>query len=520
MKKIIFFVIFILIVIVLVLVIDQKLFMKKQESEESKKEELPVREPAVAGTFYPSDKAELSSMIEDFFGKVELPELDKYIRALIVPHAGYIYSGQVAAYAYKALVGPSTDSGPIKTVVLIGNSHQALFDGISVYEKGYYRTPLGDVEIDEDLAKKIIDSDEKISFREEVHQNEHSLEVQLPFLQKVLSASGWKIVPIIMGNDKPATVDILTKALKDLIDDNTLLIASSDLSHYPKYEDAQYSDNKVIEAILSGKIENLRETISELEGENIPNLQTCACGQGSIEVVMGLMEGKDIKLLKYANSGDVDVGDKSQVVGYGAVVFMSESPSTGSGLLSKQQQERLLEIARQSVETYIKEGKTKKFEESSPALNKPLGAFVTLKKYGQLRGCIGQFAPNIPLYQVVAETAISSAVNDTRFTPVTKDELDELEYEISVLSPLERVDSWKDIEIGKHGVQIRKGLRSGVFLPQVATENNWDLDTFMSVLCTQKAGLPADCWKDKDTEIYVFTAQVFGEKILESEQEH
>lgn len=521
MKKIIFFVIFILIVVGLVLVIDQGILNKKKEEDMKDKNE-KIREPAVAGTFYPSSESELNSMIEDFFAKVELPELDKYIRALIVPHAGYVYSGQVAAYGYKTLEGkdPSADEAGINRVILIGNSHQALFDGISVYEKGYYKTPLGKVEIDEDLTKKIINSNEKISFREEVHQNEHSLEVQLPFLQKVLG-KGWKIVPIIMGSDKPETVNILINVLKNLIDDNTLLIASSDLSHYPEYEDAQYSDNKVIEAILTGKIENLRNTISQLEQENISNLQTCACGQGSIEVVMGLMKNKNIKLLKYANSGDVAIGDpptgeagKSQVVGYGAIVFMT---GQSESKLGQKEQKRLLEIARQSVETYIKESRTIKFEESSSALNKSLGAFVTLKKYGQLRGCIGIFEPNIPLYQVVAETAISSAVNDARFTPVTKDELDELEYEISVLSPLKKVDSWKDIEIGKHGVQIKKGLRSGVFLPQVATENNWDLDTFMSVLCTQKAGLSADCWKDDETEIYVFTAQVFGEEIMESE---
>ena len=182
-------------------------------------------------------------------------------------------------------------------------------------------------------------------------------------------------------------------------------------------------------------------------------------------------------------------------------------------LLNKNQQKRLLEIARESVETYIKDGKMLKIEENDSELNKLLGAFVTLRKDGDLRGCIGVFTGDVsePLYKVVSEMAISAAVNDPRFNPVTKNELDKLDYEISVLSTLKKVDSWKDIEIGKHGVRIVRGLRAGVFLPQVATENNWDLDTFMSVLCTQKAGLPADCWKDKGTEIYVFTAQVFDE---------
>lgn len=513
MKKVLIFVIFIVIVIGAALIIDQGL-LNKMKKEESKNEKVntneiegPIREPAVAGTFYPESEGELGSMIDGFFEKVELPELDKYIRGMIVPHAGYIYSGQVAAYGYKALMD-SPPAGGINTVILIGNSHKEYFDGISIFPEGYYKTPLGNIEIDKDLAKKLIDSNDKIFYKESAHSEEHSLEVQLPFLQKVLD--NFKIVPVIIGN-QAGVVDILINALKPIVDDNTLIIASSDLSHYPNYEDAKHSDNEVIDAILTGEKENLSNTISQLEKELIPNLQTCACGQDSIEVVMALMEGKNIKLLNSANSGDAS-GDMSRVVGYATIVFTIDKSENELGI---EEQKRLLEIARQSLETYAEKGEMLKIEEDSPLLNKAMGAFVTLKEHGQLRGCIGVFEPQIPLYQVVAETVLSSAFNDPRFKPVTKDELGELEYEISVLSPLKKVDSWKDIEIGKHGVKIVKGIRSGVFLPQVATENNWDLDTFMSVLCEQKAGLPADCWKDKDLEIYVFTAQVFGEEILE-----
>jgi len=504
MKKVVFFAIFILLVVGAALVIDQKI-MKKTEKIPQK---ASVREPVVAGTFYPASKEELSSMIDGFLNNAELPKLDKHIRGLIVPHAGYVYSGQVAAYGYKALMD-SSPVGEITRVILIGNSHQEYFEGASIYPEGYFKTPLGEVQIDEDFAKKLMDANPKIYFKESAHLQEHSLEVQLPFLQKTLK--NFRIVPIILGN-QPGAADILIDALKNLIDDNTLIIASSDLSHYPKYEDAKYSDNKVIQAILTGKRENLRKTISDLEKQNIPNLQTCACGADAIEVVMGLFSDKNSKLLKYANSGDTPIGDKSQVVGYGAIAFMDSTSSPQAiSELNQSEQKRLLEIARQAVETYVKEGKTIKIQENDPILNKLRGAFVTLKKNGELRGCIGIFEPSIPLYRVVIEMGISAAVNDSRFTPVTKSELDKLEYEISVLSPLRKVDSWKDIEIGKHGVEIVRGLRKGVFLPQVATENDWDLDTFMSTLCTQKAGLPADCWKDSRTEIYVFTAQVFGE---------
>lgn len=182
-------------------------------------------------------------------------------------------------------------------------------------------------------------------------------------------------------------------------------------------------------------------------------------------------------------------------------------------LLNKDEKEKLLEIAQTSVETFIREGKAPEFQIENPILNQNLGAFVTLKKDGQLRGCIGRFSPtDIPLYQVVSQMAISAATQDRRFYPVTNSELEDLKYEISVLSVLEKIENWREIEVGKHGVQIRKGLRSGVFLPQVATENNWDLEKFMGELCFQKVGLEWDCWKREDVELYTFTAQVFGEE--------
>lgn len=290
--------------------------MKKGTKTEGEiRESSQTRKPAVAGQFYPGSKQELNLLVDEYLNNVKPPKLNENIRALIVPHAGYEYSGQVAAFAYKA-VGFSTSSRPIKTVVLIGNSHQEYFDGVSVWNSGFFRTPLGDVEVDADFANKLINSNPKIVFRKSAHLGEHTLEVQLPFLQKVLS--DFRIVPIILGNK--GGIDVLISALKDLIDEKTLVIASSDLSHYPNYKDAQYSDHKVIEAILSGKRKNLRKTISDLEKQGIDNLQTCACGAGAIEVIMELMRGTAIKLLKYANSGDI-TGDHSQVVGYASIVF-------------------------------------------------------------------------------------------------------------------------------------------------------------------------------------------------------
>jgi len=190
----------------------------------------------------------------------------------------------------------------------------------------------------------------------------------------------------------------------------------------------------------------------------------------------------------------------------------SETAGSVDKELSPGEQAELLRIARGTVEALVRTGKAPTASSTLPALNQPLGAFVTLKIHGELRGCIGRFEPNQPLHEVVREMAISAATQDPRFKPVTAEELPRLEYEVSVLSPLRAVASADDIEVGKHGVQIRKGFRGGVFLPQVATENQWDKETFLSVLCTQKAGLAPDCWKDPSARLSVFTAQVFDEK--------
>lgn len=497
MKKVII-IIFIVVLFIFLIIFYFAKNMTKEEFESS----IKVREPAVAGAFYPANKEELSVMIDEFFKKADAPKLAGEVRALIVPHAGYIYSGQAAAYGYKALLEKK-----INTVIVIGMSHLEYFDGISVYNGDYFKTPLGEVKIDKKLAQKIISANKKINFRKSAHEEEHSLEVQVPFLQKALT-TGWEIIPIIMGNDSEETVDILIGTLKDVINDNTLVIASSDLSHYPSYKDAQFSDEKVINAILTGQRENLRKTINDLENKNIPNLHTCACGRGAIEVVMGLMHDKEIKLLKYYNSGDIS-GDKTRVVGYASIAFIQKTAEANE--LSVEDKKKLLGIAREAVKIYLKEGKIIKPKEQSEILNQPAGAFITLKKDGHLRGCIGIFESELSLQEVVVEMAIAAATDDPRFTPVSIDELEKLEYEISVLSPLKKVASWREVEIGKQGVKIVRGSRSGVFLPQVAEENNWDLKTFLSVLCEEKAGLPSLCWQDPETEIYVFTAEVFGD---------
>jgi len=445
---------------------------RQKPLEKNQKLSKVIREPIVAGQFYPKDKNQLSATVDSLLRKSSLPEIKGEIIALIVPHAGYQFSGEVAAHAFKTLEGEQVD-----TVIIVGNSHHERFDGVSVFPKGVYKTPLGEVEIDSDLAQRIIQESDRIFFRESAHQLEHSIEVEIPFLQKTLKH--FKIVPILFGNSQKDDWKILGDAiLKHIKGKNAILIASSDLSHYPPYEVAKYADKKTIDAILTGDIEHFEKTIQELQQENLPNAVTFACGSDAIKTVMYVarqLGASEIKLLKYANSGD-STGDKNRVVGYSAIGFFAERRDHLLNKKEQERQERLLQIARESVETYIKEGKIPEFSEDNPMLNQKLGAFVTIKKYGKLRGCIGEFSPTKePLYKVVSKMAIAAATKDIRFLPVREEELDELEYEVSVLSEPQKIDNWKKIELGKHGVIVKQGLNQGVFLPQVADETGWTL---------------------------------------------
>lgn len=462
-----------------------------------------VRPAVMAGQFYPSSVAELAGMVDGFLSDAKPPQVKGMIQGLIVPHAGYVFSGKIAGFGFKELQGEDVD-----TVILVGNSHHARFKGASIMQEGFYETPLGRVEVDSELAKAIAAENRNFMYQPVADTQEHSIEVEVPFLQRVLK--GFKIVPILLGNDDDNECKYLADAiLKHIKGKNVVLIASSDLSHYPSYQDAKFSDGKLIAAVLTGNVENLDTAAAEIEKFGIKNLGTAACGMDSVKVVMEVMKGlggNEIKLLNAANSGDVS-NDKSRVVGYASIGFFGERRGE---LLNKAEQKRLLQIAKASVEGIVKNKKVPQFKETSKMLNENLGAFVTLRENNELRGCIGRFTPtDIPLYQVVTGMAAAAATEDMRFKPVTKEELGRLKYEVSVLSQLKPVNDWQKIRLGKDGVRLVKDGMGGVFLPQVATETGWDMDEFLSQLCSQKAGLPRECYKDPATKLFTFTAQVF-----------
>ncbi|MFH1208395.1 MAG: AmmeMemoRadiSam system protein B [Candidatus Omnitrophota bacterium] len=490
--------------------------------DKEKNEDEHVRKAAVAGQFYPGDKATLEKYVDTLLRDAGPAEIMEPILAIMVPHAGYVYSGPVAASAYKELEGRD-----IRTVVLLSNSHRNFLDGIAIYGKGSFETPLGRVPVDQEKTEKLLASSPKIMERPDIHEEDHVLEVQLPFLQRVLK--DFKIVPLLFGSADPALSKILADTLKTILDDKTLLVVSTDMSHYPSYENATTADRETLQAIQTGQVDALDAMLKQYASEEVPNAVTFLCGVSGVRTVLLLNQAFDPMTpvyLKYANSGDVS-GDKSRVVGYGAIAFIAgqgtmlvapppankeKSRTANEQEMTSQEKEELLKIARTTVESYVQTGKAPEFSPASANLKKPLGAFVTLRENGQLRGCIGRFDPAGPLYLIVQQMAISAASQDPRFKPVNTNELGRLEYEISVLSPLRKIGTADEIELGKHGVQVSKGFHHGVFLPQVAIETGWSKEEFLGELCSQKAGLPRDCWKDPDVNLEVFTAEVFSEK--------
>jgi len=409
-----------------------------------------VKEPSVAGTFYPADTKELQNMVEEFLSKAEKIHNEGRPIALISPHAGYVFSGQVAAYGYKEIKGSD-----INKIILIGPSHRVGFKGASIYTKGSFRTPLGNIKINEKLAGSLLNENADVKFYPEAYEKEHSLEVQLPFLQTVLKE--FTIVPILVGSPTRQTFEHLTSRLAEILDDNTLLVVSTDLSHYHDYLVAKEMDSKVIAAIERLSVIDIERLLRTGEAE--------LCGGYPVLIALEVARRGGANtgvLFKYANSGDV-TGDRGKVVGY-ASIGIYRSPLTG------EEKKELLSLARNAITEYVTNGKVIEAEMKNPKLKADGAVFVTIKRNGSLRGCIGHVQPVMPLYQSVIKNAVAACSSDHRFPPMKKDELKDMDIEISILSPLEPLKDVKNIQIGRHGLVIVKGMQSGLLLPQVAQE--------------------------------------------------
>ncbi len=464
-----------------------------------------VREPAVAGSFYPADSGQLAMLINQHLVKVEeLPRIDGRIIALVVPHAGLVYSGQIAAHSYKLL-----EDQRVKNVILCGPSHRYGFRGLSVYGPDVvWKTPLGSVSCDSTLCAEFIRYD-NIDRIPEAHIREHSLEVQLPYLQAVLDS--FRIVPISMGYPEPGTVDLLAESLSDIpVDDKTVIVASTDWQHYRPADEGRGMDSLGIDCLQRLDPDRLERYLRDEKVE--------MCGGGATVAVLkaAVRKGANrVKVLRYGDSGDIS-GDKSSVVGYvAAVIYQSESADQSTSelpsnrMLSAGDKSLLLQIARKSIETYLESRTVPEFEVDG-MLGQPGGAFVTLKRENRLRGCIGHTIAQEALYKTVSVCAVQAAVADDRFPPVDRHELDSLHIEISWLTPLQEIKSIDEIEVGRDGLMITLGDQRGLLLPQVATEYGWDHVEFLQHTC-RKAGLPVDAYKHPDVKIEKFQAIVFGE---------
>jgi len=473
-------------------------YQTENEKTEENNKEKTFREMAVAGQFYPSDKKELEKMIKSLMSDaIKIEGKAIFLPILVLPHAGYEFSGAVVAAGFKQI-----QNKEINRIVLLGRSHQSYFSGVSADTNNIWKTPLGDLEVDQDWIKTMTEKYDFMNQDEFVHQQEHSLEVLTPFIKEIFD-NKIKIVPLLLGEDDGLDFQKIAQGFLDNIDNKTLFVISTDLSHYPEYQKAKNIDQKTIRAILTGNLEKFQDEMRELKllevGKN--NVDTLACAEPAVAIAESLAEKLGAKgtLFRYANSGDFYPDTRGRVVGYAAIGFYSNKElkslensseidaSIDASILNQDEQRKALEIARLTIENSFKNQDYNPDVAGMDIFKEKRGSFVTLKKDGQLRGCIGNFNPNKNLAENISEMARAAAFNDARFTPLQSNEFENIKIEISVLSPMQKINNPELVEVGKHGVYVHQGVNSGVFLPQVATEAGWNREEFLDNLCENKA---------------------------------
>ncbi len=457
------------------------------------------RKPVYAGSFYPDRPAELNAMIEQLSSQVKPPKAHlppgTSLKALIMPHAGYIYSGLTAAYAARMLT-----EHPFNKIILLGPDHHIGFRCGSISDVTAYITPLGAVPLHQDAARLRRDGSVFQTIPDSDRQ-EHSLEVILPFLQYY--SKRFELIPIVTGRDSNY-IARYAEFLTPLLDQNTLVVASSDLSHYLSYAEAVARDRETIQMIL------------QLEADKLLTRDNSACGKIPILTVieMARRQGWQPVLLHYSNSGDT-AGSRSRVVGYAAIAFYGGPPMQS---LSNHQGQALVRLARQTIMEKLgfttADVVADAFTDS--VFQTRRGTFVTLTIEGRLRGCIGNLDATHSILTGVKNNAVNAAFNDPRFSPLSAAELKDVDIEISILTepqPLEyhgKRELMAKLRPHVDGVILRKGSSSATFLPQV-----WEQlpkpERFLSHLC-QKAGLNADTWEKTQLEILTYQVQYFEEE--------
>jgi AmmeMemoRadiSam system protein B/AmmeMemoRadiSam system protein A len=482
-----------------------------------------------AGRWYQADASRLQAAVETYVSQAVVEPIPGQLRAVIVPHAGYVYSGAVAGHAFRAM----RDTGCAgRTIAVIGDTHTGNGSAdVAVWAAGAFETPLGPIPVDEEVARAVVAADGRIEFDRGAFQAEHPVENQLPFIQAV--CPGARIVPVVIRKRSLENAQILAAALVEALGPRpALIVASTDLSHYHPYEEARRMDEVALQAISSLDPQAVLDSprrCAELDlGSGEPSTM---CSQGAVmtALIAARQMGADrATVLHYANSGDVPIGDRAQVVGYGAVaLWQSQSepalavafelpaapagPDGGLPLLPAPQ-EALLALARRTAAQFLATETFPPFHTDDPALLQPLGAYVTYEADGVLRGCLGRLEGDRPAYLNVQYAAVAADVADSRFQPVSPAELERLTIEITLLEPMHQVASPDEIQIGHDGILMRVGAQGGaLYLPQVPVDQGWDLGATLLSLC-HKAGLPDDCWQRDDARFYVFGGQWFGEE--------
>ncbi len=471
------------------------------------------RLPVAAGRFYSADKETLTKDLSGLFKNCKKTTGDQIVRAIISPHAGYVFSGEIAAAAFSSIPVNSE----YKNIFIIGSSHVMAFDGASVYNTGDYITPLGKIAVNREIANTLIRDNKVFNFPIDAHEQDHCIEVQIPFIQYYFKNTP-TIVPIILGTNNERTIKHIAEALRPWFTPENLFVISSDFSHYPPYNEAIETDKLTALSIESGDPVTFLNTLKKNSEKQIKGLVTSMCGWTSGLTLIYLAEKNDqleYKLIDYCNSGDSQIGGKDEVVGYNAIVLTEKKqnavkkPELKEELLfTEEEKSRLFTLAKNSIQARLDNNKPEAAVETDmpSKFMKPLGAFVTLKINGALRGCIGRFISSEPLYEVVKASAVSSAFDDPRFPPLTKEEFKKTQIEITVLGPLKKINNINEIILGRHGIYIKKDNKSGTMLPQVATENGWTVEEFLGYTSRDKAGLEWDGWKT--AEIYIYEGVV------------
>ena len=469
-----------------------------------------VRVPVVAGAFYPATAKEIRSMISPWLhpcGDSPAPQ------ALIVPHAGYVFSGEVAASAYSRI----PRGHAYKRIFLIGPSHRVGFAGASVdtlYD--YAATPMGNVRIDVSVGEDLIcKSDGAFTCRADAHNREHCLEVQIPFLQMVFEDVP-PVVPIVVGTQRLGVLQQIASVLEPYFNEENLFVISSDFSHYPSYKDAQTSDLYLADAIAKGGLNDFLKALSYIAEKDFPGEDTPACGASAIAILLAMMDtqGRDgfaVEHVMYRNSGDSPYGDRDHVVGYNAIAVTRQD----NHLFHFTEEEKVQMVATARSAIYGKLGLDFDGDDAPVGIlkEKGYGVFVTLYLDGSLRGCIGRFTSPSSLHATIREMALSAAFSDPRFPALSKKEAPRVEIEVSVLSPLKKINSIDEFKLGRDGIYMIKGFNHGTFLPQVAGETGWTTEEFLGHCARDKAGIGWNGWKD--AELYTYQTEVVKESELQ-----